>query len=95
VVVLGKYKRSWGYLKDGVSVEEAEKQLDKFFMGRHLPHAPTDYLKNMVFANLLVMWKEMDEDGKNYKVVDIPYEYHGLRGMNCFACYVFLYVKEA
>jgi hypothetical protein len=53
-------------------------------MGRHLPHAPAEYLEQMVFADILDLWKEKE-------ISEVPYEMQGLRGkvnnfMLCLLC---------
>lgn len=58
MLVLSKYSPPWNFLRDNVSVEEAKKLLAPFFMGRHLVHAPLEYLEKMVFADILKLWKE-------------------------------------
>jgi len=78
-LVFFKYTPSWNFLKDNISVEEAKKALSPFFMGRHLAHAPQEYLEKIVFADILKLWKEESR-------AEIPYIQQGLRGMkmNCF-----------
>jgi hypothetical protein len=73
-LVFTAYGTLWKYLREGVSIEEAKKLLALFFMGRHLVHAPAQYLERIVFADVLEIWKEP-------QIENIPYWKQGLRGL--------------
>ena len=81
-IVQEKYKTPWSHLKEGITPMYAKKALESFYMGRHLPHAPTAYLKQITLQNLLDLWREPAP-------VALDYEFHILRGMTIvFLCYL-------
>jgi hypothetical protein len=69
-------------------VEDAKEQLKRFFMGKHLPHAPQEYLKTMTLTSLFTLWRETDKRM-------IPYKYHIGRGICIlkFIHYIFFTFK--
>lgn len=54
-------------------MSEAKQQLKKFFMGKHLPHAPKSYLKTMNLTGLWKLWREEQTQS-------VSYDYHIGRG---------------
>lgn len=72
--VLTTYETPWNHLKKGIDVNVAKEQLKKFFMGKHLTHAPKDYLKSMTLKSLFILWREPEQRR-------VAYNTHISRGM--------------
>ena len=73
-IVREKYRTPWAHLKEGVTPAAAKQQLTKFIMGRHLTHAPTEYLQQLNLQNCLALWREPEPQA-------VAYDYQVLRGM--------------